>query len=167
MSKLWCMRFVHIFLTDVGSDCLQWPAQSGNWLFCTGYWLYKLSMKWLMCWTLFLHISNSLGCFWPRTIFTKKDVLDKLPRTSSTWDLRTILKINSREVPGLATDSPCGVWGRGWTTCLLYDGPLLGLGFYLSVGVNIWYSAEVVSLDFLPLFMFYTLPMFCLIFSPP
>ena len=26
------------------------------------------------------------------------------------------------------TDSPCGNWGRGWTTYLLNDGPLLPLG---------------------------------------
>ena len=33
--------------------------------------------------------------------------------------LHAILRIISRGVSGLATDSPCGVWGRGWTTCLL------------------------------------------------
>ena len=32
--------------------------------------------------------------------------------------LHAILRIISRGVSGLATDSPCGVWGRGWTTCL-------------------------------------------------
>ena len=31
--------------------------------------------------------------------------------------LHAILRIISRGVSGLATDSPCGVWGRGWTTC--------------------------------------------------
>ena len=35
--------------------------------------------------------------------------------------LHAILRIISRGVSGLATDSPCGVWGRGWTTCLLHD----------------------------------------------
>ena len=30
-----------------------------------------------------------------------------------------------REVPGFATNCPCGVWCRGLTTCLLYVGPLL------------------------------------------
>ena len=38
--------------------------------------------------------------------------------------LHAILRIISRGVSGLATDSPCGVWGRGWTTCLLHDSPL-------------------------------------------
>ena len=32
-------------------------------------------------------------------------------------------------IDGLATGSPCGIWGRVWTTCLLYDGPVLGLRF--------------------------------------
>ena len=38
-------------------------------------------------------------------------------------NLHAILRIISRGVSGLATDSPCGVWGRGWTTCLLHDSP--------------------------------------------
>ena len=42
----------------------------------------------------------------------------------------------------LSTDSLCGVWGRGWTTYLMYDGPLLDLGFWLSVGVEVWYGGE-------------------------
>ena len=46
----------------------------------------------------------------------------------------------SRGVPGLATDSPCSVWGLGWITCILYDDPFLGLGFLLLVGVKVWYS---------------------------
>ena len=43
--------------------------------------------------------------------------------------LHGILRIISRGVSGLATDYPCGVWGRGWTTCLLHDSPLLRLTF--------------------------------------
>ena len=35
-------------------------------------------------------------------------------------------RIFYREVPEFATDCPCGVWCRGWTTCLLYVGPLYG-----------------------------------------
>ena len=35
--------------------------------------------------------------------------------------LHAILNIISRGVSGLATDFPCGVWGRGWTTCFLHD----------------------------------------------
>ena len=49
--------------------------------------------------------------------------------------LHAILRIISRGVSGLATDSPCGVWGRGWTTCLLYDSPLFGSHFKMRVGM--------------------------------
>ena len=35
-------------------------------------------------------------------------------------------RIFYREVPGFATDCPCGVWCRGLTTCPLYVGPLFG-----------------------------------------
>ena len=49
--------------------------------------------------------------------------------------LHAILRIISRCVSGLATDSPCGVWGRGWTTCLLHDSPLFGLYFKMRVGM--------------------------------
>ena len=31
-------------------------------------------------------------------------------------------------------DSPCGVWGRGWTTCLLHDSPLFGSHSKMRVG---------------------------------
>ena len=49
--------------------------------------------------------------------------------------LHAILRIITRGVSGLATDSPCCVWGRGWTTCLLHDGPLFGSHFKMRVGV--------------------------------
>ena len=48
--------------------------------------------------------------------------------------LHAMLRIISRGVSGLATDSPCGVWGRGWTTCLLHDSPLFGSHFKTSNG---------------------------------
>ena len=49
--------------------------------------------------------------------------------------LHAILRIISRGVSGLATDFPCGVWGRGWTTCLLHDSPLFGSHFKMRVGM--------------------------------
>ena len=49
--------------------------------------------------------------------------------------LQAILRIISRGVSGLATDSPCGVCGRGWTTCLLHDSPLFGSHFKMRVGM--------------------------------
>ena len=51
-------------------------------------------------------------------------------------NLHAKLRIIGRRVPGFATGSHCGVWGRGWTTCLLYDGPLLGLFFKMTVCVE-------------------------------
>ena len=115
MPKLWCMRFVLTFLTDAGRDCLQWPAPSGYWLFYIRCRLYKLSMECLMCGALFLHISIPMGCFMTTDYLYKKARIGKLPRTSSTWDLRTILKIISRGVPGVPTDSPYGVWVKHFT----------------------------------------------------
>ena len=52
--------------------------------------------------------------------------------------LHAILRINSRGVSGLATDSPCGVWGRGWTTCLLHYSPIFGSHFKMRVGMWVW-----------------------------
>ena len=51
-----------------------------------------------------------------------------------------MLRIISRGVSGLATDSPCGVWGRGWPTCLLHDSPLFGSHFKMWVGMYFWYD---------------------------
>ena len=46
-----------------------------------------------------------------------------------------ILRIISRGVSGLATDSPCGVWGRGWTTCHL---PVHSENFVTSGCIEGW-----------------------------
>ena len=55
--------------------------------------------------------------------------------------LHAILRIISRGVSGLATDSPCGVWGRGWTTCLLHDIPFFGSHFKMRVGM--WVLSDI------------------------
>ena len=120
------------------SDCIHWwgrwwPMErdlpfSGHWLSCTGCYQYLLNMKRLMYGIMLLQLSNSLGCFRPRTFFLKNG-LDLFPWNSSISYLHTILSIMSMIVSGLGTVSPCGVRGRGWTTCLLCDGPILGLGF--------------------------------------
>ena len=140
MSKWWDMWFVYRCPTDGGRDGLRWPALSGHWLLCTGCWLCLLSMKLLMGETPFLHIFTPLGCFCSRTIFTKNN-LDMLP----IWDLHTILKTTSIGVPSLATDSPCGIWGRGWTAPAWWS--TFSSNFELSVGVNVWCDEE----DFFPL----------------
>ena len=109
-------------------------------------------------------ISASQGCFCPQKVFSK-NWLDRLTRTSFIIYLYTKLTIISKGVPGLATDSPCGVWGRGWTTCLLYDDPLLGFRFWINVGGYAWYSGEELCIDLLHYPCFYTLPKFFLAFS--
>ena len=50
----------------------------------------------------------------------------KLPWTSCISNLHTKLGIICKNVPGFATDSPCGVWCPRWATCLLYGGPIFG-----------------------------------------
>ena len=47
--------------------------------------------------------------------------------------LHAILRIVSRGVSGLATGSPCGVWGLEWTICFLHDSPLFGSHFSVLV----------------------------------
>ena len=73
-------------------------------------WLPDLTC--LMYGILFLQLSNSLGCFRPRTFFLKNR-LDWFPWTSFISYLHTILRIISRSVSGWIIDSPCGVWNRG------------------------------------------------------
>ena len=43
----------------------------------------------------------------------------RLVTTDLICIILTCYTIINRNVSGLATDSPRGVWGRGWTTCLL------------------------------------------------
>ena len=75
-------------------------------------------MKCLLCGLLFLQMAISLGCFRPRTSFLKSDC-----RTSYHWpSLYHTGMHNQQEYFKLATDSSCGVLGRGWTTCLLCGG---------------------------------------------
>ena len=71
--------------------------------------------------------------------------------------LHAILRIISRGVSGLATDSPCGVWGRGWTTCLLHDSPLFGSHFKMSWYVSLeWYFIYLLFLASVHGFMYET-----------
>ena len=48
--------------------------------------------------------------------------------------------------------SPCGVLGRGWTTCLLHDSPLFGSLFNIRVGVYVWSEISYIHCYFLPRF---------------
>ena len=90
------------------------------------------------------------GCHTPNDVHNAVSTFNHLPRMFLSTDfafwitdwtcchgpyLHAILRIISRGVSGLATDSPCGVWGRGWTTCLLHDSPLFGSHFKMRVGM--------------------------------
>ena len=112
----------------------------------TGCWQYLLVMYWLMFGMLFLFINTSLGYVFVHGLCFSNNGLNKLPLTSY---LHAILRIISRGVSCLATDSPCGVWGRGWTTCLLHYSPLFGSHFKMS-----WYVSSqwdfIHLLSFLP-----------------
>ena len=60
--------------------------------------------------------------------------------------LHAILRIISRGVSGLATDSPCGVWGHGWTTCLLHDSSIFGSHFKMRVGMfGVIFHISIIS----------------------
>ena len=72
--------------------------------------------------------------------------------TLINFDLHAILRIISRGVSGIATDSPCGVLGRGWTICLLHDSPLFGSHFIMRVGMKVWSDISYISYHFLPRF---------------
>ena len=113
---------------------------SGQWLPCTGCRLYSLSMKWLMCGTLFLHKSTSIGCFWPRTMFPKIRI------GQVTWDLLYMrfiyyTKDNQQDCCRIRNWFR-NVWGCGLTTCLMCVGPLLGFDFELSVCMKVGYGGE-------------------------
>ena len=87
--------------------------------------LAKFSMKRLMCEILFLYSFVCLGCSVHGLSLTKKRIgQDRLPWTSFILALQTELRIISWSTADLATVSYCGVWSIGWTTCLLWGGPL-------------------------------------------
>ena len=141
-----CCLYIDALLMGKG-----WPALSGHWLSCAGCWLYLLSIKLLMCGTLFLH--TYLGCLGHRLSLKKRigQVISDLFHMRVTY----YTKVNHQGCSRLSN------WFSVWR---FYGGSLLGLPFQLSVGVKVENGGEGFSIDFLPLFMFYTSPKFCLLF---
>ena len=118
----WDVPLVLFVLTYGERGDPSWPALSRHWFFCTGCCQYLLNMKCLMYVLLFLQLSTSLGCFRPRTFFLKNG-LNRL------YIIFTHYTQDYHAAGFHATDYPYGVWGRGWTTCLLCGGPNLDLCF--------------------------------------
>ena len=85
-------------------------------------------MTWLIFGILFLHLSTSLGCFSLLRFFLNNR-LDYIQWASFISYLYTKIRIIRSRVQYFTPGSPCGIWGLGWSTYLLYDGPLLGLCF--------------------------------------
>ena len=88
---------------------------------------YLLNMNFLMYGLLFLQLSTTIGCFRPRTFFEKRIELVSIDLLYFIFTFYA--QDNQQKYLSLATDSPCGVWGRGWITCLLCGGSILGLSF--------------------------------------
>ena len=44
-------------------------------------------------------------------------------KCAALWTFPLNIGLNKLHGPGFATDSPCAIWCRGSTTCLLYVGP--------------------------------------------
>ena len=105
--------------------------------------LYKATFSCLQCThkvrtsILFLHLATSIGCFWTRTIFLNKKRTGQVTMNLLYIRFTYYIKIIIRNVSGLATNSPCGAWGRRWTTWILYDGPPFGFGFYVNWCVSL------------------------------
>ena len=133
---------------DRGRYGLWWPALPGHWLSYTGCRLSLLVMYWLF----FVWDAVSNFNYLPK-MFLSTDFAFRITDWTCCHGphLHAILRIISRGVSGLAPDSPCGVWGRGWTTCLLHDSPLFGSHFKMRVGMSVWSDISYIYY-FLPLF---------------
>ena len=116
-----------------GRDSLWWPALPGHWLSHTGYWQFCL-----LCIDFYVWDALSIFNHLPR-MFLSTDFAFRITDWTCCHGphLHAILRIISRGVSGLANDSNCGVWDRGWTACLLHDSPLFGSHFKMRVGMYV------------------------------
>ena len=125
---------------------LLWSSPQMN---ATGRYVGNLTLIKVMAWCR-QSASHYMSQYWPR-FMPPRDVTKQqwhnqsffvfvhgfcfsnngLNKLSWTSYIHAILRIISRGVSGLATDSPCGVWERGWTTYLLHGSPLFGSHFKL------------------------------------
>ena len=91
--------------------------------------------------------------------------LDNTEWDSLISDLYSKLRIISRGVLSFDTGSPCGVWGRGWITRLLYVGPRLGPWFWFcNYGIVKRILLIIFFYHYLVLVCFFHLPSFACFF---
>ena len=121
--------YIYIYRMEEGMACGGLP------FLCTGCPIPDVDNLCLLCIDFYVWDAVSIFNHLPR-MFLSMDFAFRI----TDWTcyhgphLHAILRIISRGVSGLATDSHCGVWGRGWTTCLLYDSPFFGSHFKMRVG---------------------------------
>ena len=139
------------FEKDIAEN--QYASTQMHWLSCTGCCQYLLNMKCLMYGLLFLQLSTPL--FEKRIGLVYMDLL---------YIIFTILRIISRGVSGLTTDSPCGVWGHRKKTlasCVSFR--------FMFLKCQLVCKFHIVDRTFLLMFIFYyflyTLPKCYLYYS--
>ena len=72
---------------------------------------------------------------------------------------------NFYRVAGFATDCPCGVWCRGFTTCLLYVGPLFGNLVKTAVGPNVWHSLPLILYIYIYIYLYLVIQLYFIFIS--
>ena len=101
---------------DGGRDDLWWTALPGHWL------SYRM-LTIFACYVFDFYVWDAVSIFnhLPR-MFLSADLAFRITDWTCCHGphLHAMLRMISWGVSGLATDSPWGVWGRGWTTCPLH-----------------------------------------------
>ena len=96
-----------------------------------------------------INISNTVSafirlcfCLWTSVDWASYHGPPYIKFTYSTKD-------NQHRGPGLISDSPCGVWGRGGTTCPLHDAPPLVMHIYDNYFSPAWmcYYLNIIQLS--------------------
>ena len=118
----WAMQFVYRCLTDGLKGC----PMTGH-----PFWALVVLYRMLAIFTQYriINVWNTVSTsirlpmmFLSRTILSFRKT-----EWTSTPERQVYILISRRvPVPSLATESPCDIWGCGWTICLLYYGPPLG-----------------------------------------
>ena len=133
-----------IWILDIGRNMQLCVCWWGDGMACGGPWWPSRAL------VVLYRMLLIFACYVLTYVWDAVSIFNPLPRMFLSTDfafritdwtcchgpqyLHAILRIINRGVSGL-TDSPCGVWGRGWTTCPLHDSPHFGSHFKLRVGM--------------------------------